>query len=200
MVLSEINEQFATALRELSDALTPLGIDWAVAGAVAVNNYRDQIRTTTDLDVMLSLTDQTVEVVRDALHQHGWDQIEVIEKWLVRAQHPVTGRLDVLVTQTEYELGAIARAKIVSIDETHMCKTLAVEDVVILKLMADRYRDNADVQSILVNQPEFDWDYMAKWIEEFDLGERLKRIEDAAIAEGRLKERVSRKSYRPEGH
>ena len=48
-------EPFVPALRDLSDALDHVGIDWAVAGAVAANNYRDATRTTTDLDVMLAL-------------------------------------------------------------------------------------------------------------------------------------------------
>ena len=69
-------------MRHLSDALDSVGVSWAVAGAVAANHYRDQIRTTADLDVMLSLADKSVDVVLDALHQHGWGSIEVIEDWL----------------------------------------------------------------------------------------------------------------------
>ena len=48
-------EDFIETLCDLSETLALEGIDWAVAGAVAANIYRDQIRTTTDLDVILSL-------------------------------------------------------------------------------------------------------------------------------------------------
>lgn len=44
---------------------------------------------------------------------------------------------------------------------------LAVEGVVILKLIADRTQDAADVESINVAQPDFDQDYMVRWFEEF---------------------------------
>ena len=71
------DEHISPALRDLSDALDPQGIDWAVTGAVAANNYRDQIRTTTDLDVILTLADNDIEDVRDALRQRGWSTIRL---------------------------------------------------------------------------------------------------------------------------
>ncbi len=172
------------------------GISWVVAGAVAANHYRDQIRTTIDLDVMLSLSDKSVNVVQDALQRHGWESVEVVEDWLLRAQHPVMGRLDVLVSGTEYETGAIARAHQEDLDEEQTYRTLAIEDVLILKLIADRFQDNADVESILATQPEMDWDYMTNWIEEFDLEERLQRIESIAIERRSLTERIKRESHR----
>ena len=184
---------FTAALRDLSDALDPLGIRWAVAGAVAANQYRDQIRTTTDLDVLLSLTEQGVDVVVQALHQQGWHSVDVIGESLLRAQHPVGGRLDVLVSGTEYEKGAIERAPQVDLDESRTYRFLAIEDVMILKLIADRYRDNDDVESILVTRPDLDWEYMSIWLKEFDLESRLRRIEKVAISSGRMTGELSRK-------
>ena len=184
-------EDFVAALCALCDALDSEGIDWAVAGAVAANNYRDQIRTTTDLDVILALSGQNVQSVLDALHHYGWDSIEVVEDWFLRAQHPVTGRLDVLVSQTEYENVALGRAHTVALDEQHTCKTRAIEDVLILKLIANRYRDNDDVESILVTPPNLDWDYMSRWINEFGLQKRLQRIENAALTSGRMTQEIT---------
>ena len=180
------DEPFTPALRDLAAALDPKGIDWAVTGAVAANNYRDQIRTTTDLDVILTLTDNDIEDVRDALHERGWTSLEIIEDFLLRARHPDGGRVDVMVSGTDYEAGAVARAHRVGCGERLTFKTLAVEDVVILKLIANRWRDNADVESILVAQPDFNWQYMARWFEEFDLGERFRRIENEAVDQGLL--------------
>ena len=190
--MEQASDRFKAALRDLSNALDPKGIKWAVAGAVAANQYRDQIRTTSDLDVILSLADRKIDVVLDALYKNGWTSSDVVTEWLVRAEHPVTGRLDVLISGTEYEVGAIARAKQVVLDDERTYKTLAVEDVLILKLIADRFLDNADVESILVQQPELDWDYMTKWIAEFELEERLKRIEDAALSSRRLTANINR--------
>lgn len=187
-------DSFDDTIRDLSNALDSEGISWVVAGGVAANHYRDQVRSTIDLDVMLSLSDTSVHVVQDALQRHGWEPIEVIEGWLLRAQHPVMGRLDVLMSVTEYEKGAIARSHQEDLDEDQTYKTLAIEDVLILKLIADRFQDNADVESILATQPALDWDYMTRWIEEFELDERLERIESVAIERGSLTERIKRES------
>ena len=68
---------------------------------------------------------------------------------------------------------------------------LAVEDVVILKLIADRTQGAADVESIIVAQPDFDRDYMVRWFEEFgalDLAGRFRRRETNAIERGLLRE------------
>ena len=100
-------EPFARALRDLSDALDRGGIQWAVAGAVAANNYRDETRTTSGLDVLRALSGVDIAEVQD-------------------------------------------------------------------------WRDHADIESILVAEPDFDREYMARWFEEFDLDERFRRIEATA--------------------
>ena len=179
-------EPFVKALRDLSSALDSRGIEWAVAGAVAANNYRDETRTTGDLDVLLALSGNNLADVQDALHQRGWNTTGIAEDFLLRMQHPQAGRIDVMVSGTDYENGAIGRAHQVSYDQHLGFKTLAVEDVVILKLIANRHRDNADVESILVAQPDFDREYMARWFEEFDLDERFMRIATTAMESGLL--------------
>ena len=90
-------------------------------------------------------------MVTDILKQHGWTSINVVDDWLVRAEMSDGERLDVLVSTTEYENGAISRAQDIDLGVAHACKTLAIEDVLISKLIADRFQDNADVESILVN-------------------------------------------------
>ncbi len=185
-------EPFAKALQALSDTLAPRGIDWAVAGAVAANNYRDETRTTNDLDVLISLSGNDLADVQAALHERGWTTTGAADGFLLRMQHAAAGRIDMMVSGTDYETGAIARAHRVDYDEHLSFRTLAVEDVVILKLIANRWRDNADVESILVARPDFDREYMARWFEEFDLDERFKRIENEAMARGLLSRRPSR--------
>ena len=189
--MAHLDERFTLALRDLSDALDSKGIDWAVTGAVAANSYRDQIRTTNDLDVMLALAGKDISDVQDALHQRGWATIAVAEDVLLRVEHPNAGRVDVMVSGTDYETGAIARSHHVDHDEDLGFRMLAVEDVVILKLIADRTQDAADVESIIVAQPDFDREYMVRWFEEFgalDLAGRFRRCETNAIERGLLRE------------
>ena len=117
----------------------------------------------------------------NALHQHGWTEVNEIESVLLRAEHPITGRLDVLIAATDYEAGAIARARVDKLEPNLTCKYLAIEDVLITNLMANRFSNRADVESILFRKPELDWDYLSKWLDEFDLKGRLRRIEDRSL-------------------
>ena len=177
-------EPFLPALNDLAETLRANSADWAVAGAVAANNYRDETRTTTDIDVLLALAEGDIRDVEAGLHNRGWRTTAIVpEGWLLRVAHPRGGRIDLVVSQTEYEIGALARAHPVTVDNLHF-KTMAVEDVVIHKLIANRYRDIADVESILSAKPDFDWVYMSHWFDVFDLSDRYRRIEQAALNAG----------------
>ncbi len=185
-------DDFKIALCNLSEILGAEEIEWAITDAVAANQYRDEVRATTDLDVILALAGESIDIVGDALQKRGWSSTDVVADWLLRAEHPRAGRLDILATTTEYEVGAIARSNQVAFDfdNDHTFNVLAIEDVLILKLVADRYSDNADVESILATYPKLDWDYMCKWIETFELEERLRRIEDGALTAGILNRKI----------
>ena len=192
-----MGEETSNTLTNLAVALDREGVDWAVTGAVAANYYRDQVRTSSDLDILLTVGDKDLREIADALRNHEWVSVNEIMDGLLRAEHPVFGRLDVLLAATDYEVGAINRARQEELEPNLTCKTLAIEDVLITNLMAYRFSNNADVESILFRKPELDWDYLSYWIEEFDLGERLQRVEDAAIAGGRLSEKISRRKSFP---
>ena len=171
-----MGDETGNTLTNLAVALDLEGIDWAVTGAVAANYYRDQIRTSSDLDILLTVGDKDLREIADALRNHGWVSINEIIDGLLRAEHPVFGRLDLVIADTEYEVGAINRARQEELEPNLTCKTLAIEDVLITNLMAYRFSNNADVESILFRKPELDWDYLSKWIEEFDLGDRLQQF------------------------
>ena len=176
--MADLLEAFGTTLRDLAQALTPRGIDWAVTGAVAANSYRDETRTTSDIDVLLTLAGTPMADVEASLHALGWTTTSILpEGWLLRLAHPRGGRIDIVATLTDYELGALARARQVDMDGLAV-KVMAVEDVIILKLIANRFRDIADIESILAAKPELDRDYLSRWFETFELGDRFRNIED----------------------
>ena len=193
-------EPFVPALRDLSQVLAKLSVDWAVVGAVAANKYRDETRTTTDLDVLLALAGSEMADIEAALHQRDWTTTALVpDGWLLRVQHPRAGRIDVIASLTDYEAGALARAHSATVDDLRF-KTVAVEDVVILKLIANRFRDIADVESILSAKPRFNWAYLARWFEEFGLDERYRRIEDDALAQGLISHVDTRAERAGDGH
>ena len=150
------------------------------------NNHRDETPTTTTIDVLLALAEGDITDVEAGLHNRGWTTTAIVpEGWLLRVAHPRGGRIDLVVSQTEYEIGPLARDHPVTVDNLHF-KTTAVEDVVIHKLIANRYRDIADVESILIAKPDFDWASMSHWFDVFDLSDRYQRIEQTALNDGRI--------------
>lgn len=169
------NNEFNREIQGLAQTFNTKGVQWAVAGAVAANHYRGEVRATSDLDILIALAGQDINDIALALENNGWESIRIIENWLIRAHHIKWGRLDVLASTTDYESVALNRSIIVEVD-SFTYQTLAIEDVLILKLIANRFRDAADIESILATKPDLDQDYMNNWLDEFDLRDRLNKI------------------------
>ena len=55
-------------------------------------------------------------------------------------------------------------------------RTLSLDDVLIHKLIAARFKDEADVEDILRTGPDFDDDYLAKWIDEWGVRDRYEGV------------------------
>ena len=141
-------ERLVPALRDLCEALAELGVDWAVARAIAANNYRDETRTTTVLDVLLALAGSGMAEVEAALHRRGWTTTALVpEGWLLRVQHLRGGRIDVVTSLTDYEARALAKAHSATVDDLRF-KTMPVEDVVILKLVRLAARARLGIRAV----------------------------------------------------
>ena len=76
---------------------------------------------------------------------------------------------------TDYQQAALARAKATMFGNIPL-RALAVEDVLIHKLIADRYKDDADVDDILRTNPALDETYMSKRLDEWGLRDHYERI------------------------
>lgn len=158
--------------------LNDLGIEWAVAGGVAANLYRDDARATGDMDIMLVAAVADMAHVADEFRRNGWAITHrPSDQWLVRAAHPEFGRIDLIAAETEYQRVAIRRAKEATIDGD-ACKVLAAEDVIVLKMIANRYKDLADVESILEAGVTLDRAYLEDWLGRWDVTVRFRAIED----------------------
>ena len=55
---------------------------------------------------------------------------------------------------------------------------LAAEDVIVLKMIANRYKDLADVESILEAGVTLDRAYLEDWLGRWDVSMRFRAIED----------------------
>lgn len=176
------------ALKELLDDLfQDIDGDWALMGGHAANLYRREIRTTVDVDIVVPRvtvgTDEPLSSTARRLAAEGWTVMAMPPGgWLLRVSHSEHGALDLVVAETEYQDVALARAAKSVVGEVRV-KTLAVEDVVIHKLIANRAKDDADVIDILKTGLDLDRGYLDHWLGEWDVAERFERLAALASAE-----------------
>ena len=169
----------------MHDLLADEQAEWAVFGAVAANVYRNSARTTQDLDLLVSLDAQGMARLAEAAEAAGWSRhVLHPDGSMLRLSHPRYGAVDLIAVEIEYQREAIRRAQQQPIDDDTSVKVLAVEDVIIHKAIAGRYRDDADVESILEAVPELDEAYLNRWLEFWGVRNRFEAIR-AQVAERR---------------
>ena len=142
-------------------------------GGQAVLLYGEP-RLTRDIDIALGIGLEGITLIKDLIKKLSFKILvenpdEFIRKTMVL---PViddkTGiRIDFIFSFSEYEKGAIERAIDVKFGDV-IVKFASLEDVVIHKIVAGRNRDIEDVKLILLKNPEYDVDYIIKWLRKFD--------------------------------
>jgi hypothetical protein len=155
-------------LAEVKEFLEGLGAGPIVIGAFAANEYRRSIRTTTDADLLA----RRVAGIREGLERRGYAVRGVSD---VDADNPHLFvcerdgcRVDVLIADTEYQKEAMSRAS---------KGVLAVEDVIVHKLIAWREPDRGDIRSILQASDKIDTDYIERWAREWAVFDRWQEIQ-----------------------
>ena len=149
-------------LGSITEIFTELQVDWALVGALAANRYRATPRFTTDLDTLARYHVALVDNLRRAGYEVTVFADEGESPHLIRC-HQGPQSIDVLIPVVEYQAIALARA----VDHV-----LAVEDVIIHKLIAWRARDRDDIRSIFEAGVAVDLDYLKRWIAEWELADR----------------------------
>ena len=176
----------AEVLERMDALLAPGGTQWAVLGAHAANLYRTEVRNTTDVDVLVSLSATRMEALARDLTREGWTVLHRVEyDWLLRASHPNIGRVDVMRVQDEYQQVALSRADVKQVEGVGEVRFLAVEDVLIHKTIASRWQDDEDVVSILKGGPELDEAYLETWLRKWESEERYANLRRRAAVERR---------------
>lgn len=154
-------------LASIADVFDGLGVEWTLVGALAANRYRATPRFTTDVDTMAMFH----EGLSDALRTAGY-AVEVFADvdepaHLIRC-HRGPEAVDILLPVVEYQLVALRR----SVD-----RVLAVEDVIVHKLIAWRSRDRDDIRSILEAGAVLDRNYLDHWVDQWEVAERWDSFE-----------------------
>ena len=149
-------------LAEARAILERLGAEPVVIGAIAALRYRQTPRATTDVDLLT----KHVRGVREAFESDGYSVQEASdpggEPFLLIAEKE-SARIHIMVAETPYQQEAMRRA---------VGGFLAVEDVIIHKLIAWRARDQDDIRSILAAGHDLDQSHVARWAEQWEVTDR----------------------------
>jgi len=177
----------AEALRALESAA---GAErrFAVIGAVARNAWAPP-RATVDLDLCVAAVPGFLESAKAALLALGFspariqqaDPADAAPDMLIFRSAAEAGlrQVDFLVAKTVFEGEVLRRAVLVEV-AGRLVPVATPEDVVIYKLIANRPRDRDDAEAVARTEARagrnLDWNYVARWVEEWGVRERFEAL------------------------
>ncbi|MBX3350047.1 MAG: nucleotidyltransferase [Nitrospira sp.] len=162
----------AQSLSTLITDFNRRGIEYALAGGWAYSALVEP-RATTDIDILL-LMEQPSRDQLQSLLSSLFDSTIVhpaamvfrgISIWrcvgILKNQEVV---IDVLLADSEYLRTVLARRRQVSLGEVSV-PIVTVEDLIVLKTLAGRLQDQADLEKIKLRQDDLDvdWRYVDEW-------------------------------------
>ena len=175
--MNPVDNPWAASLRAICGLLDDQGTSYAVVGAIAANLYRNQLRTTFDVDLLVWMPDDAIESISRAAERRGWEvQYRHPEGSLLRMRHAELGAVDLIAVQMEYQETALQRATVHELAKGVRVPALAIEDVLIHKLIAGRHRDLDDIAAILETGPALDTPYLEQWVEQWEVGDLFQKI------------------------
>jgi len=164
---------FEDILIKLAKELDSKSIPYMIIGGQAVLLYGEP-RLTKDIDVTLGVDidklDELLNSIKkiDLLPLPEYIEDFVGKTFVLPVKDLITSiRVDFIFSKTSYEAQAIKNSNKIKIKDSFV-KFARLEDVIIHKIFAGRPRDLEDIKSILIKNPDFDKNYIKKWLKEFD--------------------------------
>ena len=166
-----------TTLSNVVRKLNEQGVDYALAGGLAYGALVEP-RATTDVDLLVLLEPTSPDQIA-ALFSGVFDSVvphpapmpfKGVTIWrVVGVKDDREAIVDLLLVRSEFHRQALARKRAVDFQGLAL-PIVTLEDLVILKAMAGRLRDMADIEHIK-RQPELqiDWTYIETWLEKLKL-------------------------------
>jgi hypothetical protein len=162
-----------------------LGVSYAVMGGIAVRVHGIP-RATYDLDFTLAIPRSQLTELYQWVQHLGYTVPEpYLAGWLdeVRGMPLIKVRLflrgqgidvDIFLAESPYQESVLARRELHHVNG-HSVWFVTAEDLILLKLLAARPRDLADIGDVLFTQGQLDLAYLRHWAEELGLQAELER-------------------------
>lgn len=149
------------ALKALRRALAPLHAPWMIIGGIAVQ-ARGVARATRDIDATIRADhialEDLVERLRRARIQPRVPDFEVLarENFILLLEHePTSTPIDLSLAWIDFEQAACARATLERFGDVKL-PVIRLDDLLVLKTVAWRARDQGDVRSLLSSTRKID--------------------------------------------
>lgn len=180
--MKELHDQLRAFVR-LFDAL---GVPYAVMGGIAVRSHGIP-RPTQDIDFTVSIDRSRLPRLLEDARQLGY---EVPEAYATGWVDQVAGMpvvkvarylehwsidVDLFLAESPFQQELLKRAKPEQIDDV-MVRMVTPEDLILLKLLARRPRDLADIGDVLFIQGTLDESYLRRWASELGVLTELEKV------------------------
>ena len=179
---------FQKLLKKIANELDAHNIPYMVIGGQAVLIYGEP-RLTKDIDITLGVGVSKLNEINGIVEKLNLkilvDENFVQNTMVLLVIDEKTGiRVDFIFSFSLYEKQAIERATDVKFGNT-IVKFASLEDLVIHKIIAGRAIDIEDVKSIILKNPDYNAEYIKKWLQEFDksLNEKFFKVFQRIVKE-----------------
>lgn len=182
-----MNRNVEQVLLSMVDVCRRYELDYAVMGGIAVRVHGIP-RPTYDVDLEVAITDEQLQYFFDdaeamgyevpSIYRTGWrDQIGSMpvvkmKTYLAEGQ---SVDVDLFLTETDFQQSVMARRQAVEFEGRELY-FVTPEDLILLKLIANRARDLGDVADVLFVQGALDEAYMRQWAEHLGILDRLEAV------------------------
>jgi hypothetical protein len=159
------------------------GLTFAIMGGIAVRAYGIP-RATYDVDVVVAAPRTELPALFAAIRERGYTVPEVYDSgWvdtvagmpLVKFRLYLQGRgidIDVFLAESQFLKSVLSRRRREMVDDLGVW-LVSPEDLILLKLIASRPRDIADVGDVLFTSGQLDEPYMREWADRLGIRNRL---------------------------
>ena len=179
-------KELPQVVEDFAQLMERRGITYALMGGIAVRVYGIP-RPTYDVDIMASVPRDALDGLYDAVEQAGYTVPETYRSGLldeVAGMPLVKFRLylddhgvdvDLFLAETAYQRELLRRRRREAINDVSAWLA-SPEDLILLKLIAGRPRDYADIADIRFVQGQLDEDYLRQWARELGVQDALERV------------------------
>lgn len=178
------------ALRHVWNVLQGTGTPVALAGGLALAAWK-HVRATRDVDLLVSIPPEGERAILSALTAAGirsksappirpLGDVRIAQFLYEPPEALVDIQIDLLIADTEFHQQALERRIPAELDGLTI-EVLTCEDLILLKLLAGRILDRADVIALMhENQTQLDESYLNDWASRLNVTKELTEAREAA--------------------